>query len=77
MVKDQGLLGGNLTVCWAAEMEGSQVASLNLGWQRRWTPSCIADSLLSTHLGTISSGGVRLSAVPTTVAGGRRPLERV
>ena len=31
-------LGGNLTVCWAAEMEGSQVASLNLGRQRRWTP---------------------------------------
>ena len=40
VVKDQGPLGGNLTVCWAAEMEGSQVASLNLGWQRRWTPSC-------------------------------------
>ena len=31
MVKDHGPLGGNLTVCWAAEMEGSQVASLNLG----------------------------------------------
>ena len=60
MVKDQGPLGGNLTVCWAAEMEGSQVASLNLGWQRRWTPSCIADSPLSTHLGSIPSGGVRL-----------------
>ena len=24
------------------------MASLNLGWQRRWTPSCIADSPLST-----------------------------
>ena len=41
MVKDQGPLGGNLTVCWAAEIESSQVASLNLGWQRRWTPFCI------------------------------------
>ena len=60
MVKDQGPLGGNLTVCWVAEMEGNQVASLNLGWQRRWTPSCIADSPLSTHLGSIPSGGVRL-----------------
>ena len=29
---------------WAVEMEGIQVASLNLGWQRRCTPSCIADS---------------------------------
>ena len=53
VVKDQGPLGGNLTVCWATEMEGSHVASLNLGWQRRWTPSCIADSPLSTHLGTL------------------------
>ena len=35
MVKDQGPLGGNLTMCWAAEMEGNQVASLNLGWQKR------------------------------------------
>ena len=26
------------------------MASLNLGWQKRWTPSCIADSPLSTHL---------------------------
>ena len=61
MVKDQGPWGGGkLTVCWAAEMEGKQVASLNLGWQRRWTPSCIADSPLSTHLGSIASGGVRL-----------------
>ena len=34
-------------------MEGSEVANLNLGWQRRWTPSCIADSPLSTHLGSI------------------------
>ena len=50
MVKDQGPLGGNLTVCWAAEMEGTQVASLNLGCQRRWTPSCIADSPLSSIL---------------------------
>ena len=33
---------------------------LNLGWQRRWTPSCIADSPLSTHLGSIPSGGVHL-----------------
>ena len=49
VVKDQGPLGGNLTV-WAAEMEGSEVANLNLGWQRRWTPSCIADSPLSTIL---------------------------
>ena len=31
VVKDQGPLGGNLTVCWAAEMEGKQVASVNLG----------------------------------------------
>ena len=53
VVKGQGPLGGNLIVCWAAEMEGSQVASLNLGWQRRWTPSFIADSPLSTHLGSI------------------------
>ena len=53
VVKDQGPLGENLTVYWAVEMEGSQVASLNLGWQRRWTPSCIADSPLSTHLGTL------------------------
>ena len=58
--QDQGPWGGNLTVCWVAEMESSEVASLNLGWQRRWTPSCIADSPLSTHLGTIPSGGVRL-----------------
>ena len=49
-----------LAVCWAAEMEGSQVASLNLGWQRRWTPSCIAHSPLPNHLGSIPSGGVRL-----------------
>ena len=49
VVKDKGPLGGNLTV-WAAEMEGSEVANLNLGWQRRWTPSCIADSPLSTIL---------------------------
>ena len=60
MVKDQRPLGENLTVCWAAEMSGNQVASLNLGWQRRWTPSCIADSPLSTHLSSIPSGGVRL-----------------
>ena len=25
LVKDQGPLGGNLTVCWAVEMEGSEV----------------------------------------------------
>ena len=31
--KRPGASGGNLTVCWAAEMQGSQVASLNLGWQ--------------------------------------------
>ena len=60
VVKDQGPLGRNLTVCWAAEMEGSQVASVNLGWQRRWTPSCIADSPLSTHLGSIPSGAIHL-----------------
>ena len=60
VVKDKGPLGGNLTLCCAVEMEGNQVASLNLGWQRRWTPSCIADSPLSTHLGSIPSGGVRL-----------------
>ena len=59
-VKDRGPLGGNLTVCWAAEMEGSEVANLNLGWQRRWTPSCIADSPLPTHLGSIPNGGLRL-----------------
>ena len=59
VVKDQGPLGGYLTVYWAAEMEGSQVASSDLGWQRRWTPSYIADSPLSTHLGSIPSGGVR------------------
>ena len=29
VVKDQGPLGGNLTVCWEAEMEGSEVANLN------------------------------------------------
>ena len=56
----KGPLGGDLTVCWAAEMEGSQVASLNLGWINRWTPSCIADLPLSNHLGSIPSGGVRL-----------------
>ena len=50
VVKDQGPLGGNLTMCWAVKMEGSEVANLNLGWQKRWTPSCIADSPLSTHL---------------------------
>ena len=55
-----GAFGGKLTVCWAVEMEGSEVANLNLGWQRRWTPSCIADSPLSTHLGSIPSGGVCL-----------------
>ena len=49
VVKDQGPLGGNLTV-WAAEMEGNRVANPNLGWQRRWTPSCIADSPLPTIL---------------------------
>ena len=31
-------------------MEGSEVGNLNLGWQRTWTPSCIADSPLSTIL---------------------------
>ena len=60
VVKDRGPLAGNSTVCWAAEMEGSEVANLDLGWQRRWTQSCIADSPLSTHLGSIPSGGVRL-----------------
>ena len=55
-----GASGGNLTVCWAVKMEGSEVVNLNLGWQRRWTPSCIADSPLSTHHGSIPSGGVRL-----------------
>ena len=60
LVKDQGPLGGNLTVWWAAEMEGSEVVSVNLGWQKRWTPSCMTDSPLSTHLGSIPSGGVRL-----------------
>ena len=37
VVKNQGPLGGGLTVCWAAEMDSSVVASLNLGWQKRWT----------------------------------------
>ena len=60
VVKDQGPLGGNLTVCLAAVMEGSQVANLNLGYQRRRTPSCIADSPLSTHVGRIPSGRVHL-----------------
>ena len=55
-----GAFGVNLTVCWAVEMEGSEVANLNLGWQKRCTPSCVADSPLSTHLGSIPSGGVRL-----------------
>ena len=48
VVKDQGPLGGNLTVCWAVEMEGSQVASLNLGWQRRW------DSILHCRFTTLN-----------------------
>ena len=54
-----GPLGGNLTACWAPEIEGSQVVSLNFRWQRRWTPSCSADSPVSTHLGSIPGGGVR------------------
>ena len=60
-----GPLGGNLTVCWAVEMEGSEVTSLNLGWQGRWTPSCIADSPLSTHLGSTRTGKVPLK-VPSS-----------
>ena len=39
----RGALGGNFTVCRAAEMKSCEVANLNLGWQRRWTPSCNAD----------------------------------
>ena len=49
VVKDQGPLGGNLTVCWAAEMEGSKVASVNLGWQRRWTASGFIDIVSFGH----------------------------
>ena len=32
-------MGGILIVCWAVEMEGSQVASLNLGWHSIWIPA--------------------------------------
>ena len=68
-----GAFGRELDCVLGVEMEGIQVAILNLGGQRRWTPSCIADSPLSTHLGSVPSGG----AVPTTVAGGHGPLEQV
>ena len=60
MVNDLGLLGGHLAPCRAAEMGGSEVASPNLGWRKRWTPSCIVNSRPSTHLGKTPTGGVHL-----------------
>ena len=62
----------------AVEMEGSEVANLNLEWQRRWTPSCIADSPLSTHLGSIPSGGVslQLSQLPWQEVAGQWSVYR-
>ena len=47
MVKDQGPLGGNLIVCWAAKMKGIQVASLNLEGQRM-------DSILHCRFTTLN-----------------------
>ena len=80
VVKGRGPLGGNLTVCWAAEMEGSEVANLNWGWQRRWTPSCM-DSILALLIHHSQPILVVLqveesSAVPTTMAGTCKPWER-
>ena len=75
VVKDQGPLGGNLIVCWAAEMEGSQVASLGMAKEM--------DSILHCQFTTLnpsweySKWRSPSSAVPTTVARGRGPLERV
>ena len=50
-----GASWGHLAPCRAAEMEGSEVVSLYLGWRKRWTPSCTIDSPPPAHLGSTPS----------------------
>ena len=75
VVKDQGPLGGNLAVCWEAEMEGSQVAEVGM--------AKLMGSILYCRFTTLnpswwySQRRSPSSAVPTTVARGGRPLERL